>query len=65
MSDEIHDITQIIFYKRKEILDQFCEAYLAENMLEATPIKNLVLNEQFKDNCYRWWFSIKDEEYMK
>lgn len=61
----IHQYAQLIHSKRNEIIDEFCKAYLAENMNEAIPIRNLVLNEQYIDGKYRWWFSVKDEEYMK
>ena len=53
-----------IMQSRRIILDDFCEAYLAENMKHEMP-SNLVLNEQMIDGKYRWWFSVKDEEYMK
>jgi hypothetical protein len=62
---DIHKIAQDIFNHRNKIIDEFCKAYLAENMMEGEPIKNLVLNEQFKDGIFKWWFSVKDEEYMK
>lgn len=65
MTHDINDWIQMISLNRKKIKDDFCLAYLAENMLDEIPIKNLVMNEQFKDGGYRWWFSVKDEEYMK
>ena len=62
---DIHEIAHQIYLQRHKILDDFCKAYLAENMIDSTPIRNLVLNEQFIDGRYRWWYSVKDEEYMK
>jgi hypothetical protein len=65
MNHDINEMARQIFQRREEIKDEFCKAYLAENMISDVPIKDLVLNEQFKDGTYRWWFSVKDEEYMK
>lgn len=58
------EIVLTIRNKRSQILDDFFKAYLAENMKDIL-IKNLVLNEQQIDGKYRWWWSQKDEEYMK
>ena len=42
---QVHDICAKIMANRRDILDKFAEAYLAEN-LKGTEIKNLTLNEQ-------------------
>lgn len=62
--DPIHEMAKQIMQQRHKILDDFCKAYLAENA-KNIPIRDLVLNEQQIDGRYRWWWSLKDEEYMK
>lgn len=65
LQDAVHKHTQEIILNRKQILDEFCKAYLAENMRD-TPIRNLTLNEQqveptekFEGFSYKYWFSAE------
>ena len=56
---QVHDICAKIMDNRRDILDKFAEAYLAEN-LKGTEIKNLTLNEQQVEAPgigYKYWFS--------
>lgn len=56
---QLHDICAKIMHNRRKILDDFAEAYLAEN-LKDTEIKNLTLNEQQVKEPgvgYKYWFS--------
>lgn len=56
---QLHDICAKVMGNRRKILDDFAEAYLAEN-LKGTEIKNLTLNEQQVEAPgvgYKYWFS--------
>jgi hypothetical protein len=66
LQDAVHKHTQEIIINRKKILDEFCKAYLAENMQD-TPIRDLTLNEQqieptekFEGFSYKYWFSAEN-----